>query len=451
MQRHLPQPAFPTGRLPARSTAAAALAMATGLALVAAQPARAGGCDTSCPSDGVIQLDACGPPAGLTFDPNGGCSENPPKFQFVPTEKPICGTVGGYTDAQGLPARDEDWFVFSVLEPSVISVTVRQRSVATGEPSPAFVLTLFNSPDCATQTILSLVSGAGCPLKTADILVQPGEYVFAVTVDAFGPGDPGTECPIEYVARIDVDQVHPACTGATNNCLNNASSPGCSNSACCTLVCGTPAYAYCCTVAWDAYCAAEAAMQDACAGDGCPRARGKAAVAKFLIDRARGKMLQPSPDLLDVHQQLTTAIALSTAARNQLPQPGQAIEGCQALNTIGADLQLAIAATASDAARADVEAIITQPGLPPDQVASLVKHALGAINQAYAAIDLVLLFLSPCPADLNGDTLVDAADLGIMLGGWGTGGLGDIDASGTIDGADLSILLGAWGACPAGE
>jgi hypothetical protein len=233
--------------------------------------------------------------------------------------------------------------------------------------------------------------------------------------------------------------------------LNNASSPGCSNAACCALVCGTPAYSYCCTVAWDAYCAAEAAMQDACAGDGCPRARGKASVAKFLIDRARGKMLQPSPDLLDVHQQLTTAIALSTAARNQLPQPGQPLGSCQGLNIGGTDAQLALAVAAAEAARVDVESLITQPNLPPDQVAALVKHALGAINATLAAIDLALLYLSPCPADLNGDTLVDAADLGIMLGGWGSSGLGDIDANGAIDGADLSILLGAWGACPTGE
>jgi hypothetical protein len=443
--------ARPHWLLRSRSHSTTLAAAATALVLSAPEMTSAGGCDTTCPRDGVQQLDACGPPVGLAIDPNGGCSENPPKFQFVPTETPICGTVGGYTDAQGLPARDEDWFVFSVLEPSVISVTVRQRSAATGEPSPAFVLTLFDSPNCAAQTILSLVSGAACPLKTADILVQPGEYVFAVTVDAFGPGDPGTECPIEYVARIDIDPLFPACTGATNNCLNNASSPGCSNAACCALVCGTPAYSYCCTVAWDAYCAAEAAMQDACAGDGCPRARGKASVAKFLIDRARGKMLQPSPDLLDVHQQLTTAIALSTAARNQLPQPGQPLGSCQGLNIGGTDAQLALAVAAAEAARVDVESLITQPNLPPDQVAALVKHALGAINATLAAIDLALLYLSPCPADLNGDTLVDAADLGIMLGGWGSSGLGDIDANGAIDGADLSILLGAWGACPTGE
>lgn len=55
----------------------------------------------------------------------------------------------------------------------------------------------------------------------------------------------------------------------------------------------------------------------------------------------------------------------------------------------------------------------------------------------------------PCPADLNGDGLVDAADLAILLGSWGgcRGCLADLDASSAVDAADLAILLGAWGPC----
>jgi hypothetical protein len=40
--------------------------------------------------------------------------------------------------------------------------------------------------------------------------------------------------------------------------------------------------------------------------------------------------------------------------------------------------------------------------------------------------------------------VVDGADLGILLGAWGTGA-GDINGDGTTDGADLGVLLGAWG------
>lgn len=54
----------------------------------------------------------------------------------------------------------------------------------------------------------------------------------------------------------------------------------------------------------------------------------------------------------------------------------------------------------------------------------------------------------PCPADLNGDGLVDGADLGLMLAAWGTADeVADLNANGLVDGADLGLLLAAWGAC----
>lgn len=58
----------------------------------------------------------------------------------------------------------------------------------------------------------------------------------------------------------------------------------------------------------------------------------------------------------------------------------------------------------------------------------------------------------PCipVGDLDGDGLVDGADLAMLLAAWGPcapqtiGCIGDLDYSGGVDGADLSILLGAW-------
>lgn len=49
------------------------------------------------------------------------------------------------------------------------------------------------------------------------------------------------------------------------------------------------------------------------------------------------------------------------------------------------------------------------------------------------------------PSDINGDFMVDAADLGVLLGGWGGFGAGDLDNDGTVGGSDLAIMLGAWG------
>ena len=54
---------------------------------------------------------------------------------------------------------------------------------------------------------------------------------------------------------------------------------------------------------------------------------------------------------------------------------------------------------------------------------------------------------TPCPADLDGNGAVDAADLAGLLSGWGGAGASDLDQNGSTDAADLAVLLGAWGTC----
>ncbi len=65
---------------------------------------------------------------------------------------------------------------------------------------------------------------------------------------------------------------------------------------------------------------------------------------------------------------------------------------------------------------------------------------------------------SPCPAcaaDLNEDTVVNAADLAQLLGAWGMPGCSgampccaNLNGDGAVNAADLAQLLGAWGPCP---
>lgn len=74
---------------------------------------------------------------------------------------------------------------------------------------------------------------------------------------------------------------------------------------------------------------------------------------------------------------------------------------------------------------------------------------IGSRDGSTGSGDLVIdcmPFAEPCPSDLNGDEQVDGADLGLMLGSWGSGG-GDVNGDGTTNGADLGLLLGAWGPC----
>ena len=80
----------------------------------------------------------------------------------------------------------------------------------------------------------------------------------------------------------------------------------------------------------------------------------------------------------------------------------------------------------------------------------VVDTELGA---ASAKLDWTLS-MTPltCPGDLNLSGAVTGADLGILLGEWGTpgGSTGaDLNGDGTVSGADLGLLLGGWGGCPA--
>lgn len=51
----------------------------------------------------------------------------------------------------------------------------------------------------------------------------------------------------------------------------------------------------------------------------------------------------------------------------------------------------------------------------------------------------------PRLGDLNGDFVVNAADLSLLLSNWGGTGLGDIDGDGIVSATDLSIMLANWG------
>lgn len=49
------------------------------------------------------------------------------------------------------------------------------------------------------------------------------------------------------------------------------------------------------------------------------------------------------------------------------------------------------------------------------------------------------------PGDLNGDGVVNGADLSILLAAWGSDDpAADLDGNGVVGGADLTILLSDW-------
>lgn len=66
-----------------------------------------------------------------------------------------------------------------------------------------------------------------------------------------------------------------------------------------------------------------------------------------------------------------------------------------------------------------------------------------ALNSSDTTATLTILKINV--ADINGDGIVDGADLARVLGAWGTSAPGaDLNGDGTVDGADLALVLAAW-------
>ena len=97
------------------------------------------------------------------------------------------------------------------------------------------------------------------------------------------------------------------------------------------------------------------------------------------------------------------------------------------------------------------EPIITlRPRRPRPKVVSLTDRAAERVREIMDALAISAgaavswLVDATVLGDLNGDGLVNGADLGGLLGAWGTPGPGDLDGNGIVNGADLGIMLGEW-------
>ena len=73
----------------------------------------------------------------------------------------------------------------------------------------------------------------------------------------------------------------------------------------------------------------------------------------------------------------------------------------------------------------------------------------GFIVSPHAHVDgITAVDLEFCPGDVDGNGVVNTADLLALLAAWGSaGGPADVNFDGIVNTADLLILLGNWGAC----
>lgn len=73
----------------------------------------------------------------------------------------------------------------------------------------------------------------------------------------------------------------------------------------------------------------------------------------------------------------------------------------------------------------------------------------GATDAAGGTISVLVAQPIVCTGSIDGNGVIDGADLGLLLASWGTnpGSPADLDGNGVVDSADLGILLGNWGPC----
>ncbi|MCB9839072.1 MAG: hypothetical protein H6813_07010 [Phycisphaeraceae bacterium] len=88
-----------------------------------------------------------------------------------------------------------------------------------------------------------------------------------------------------------------------------------------------------------------------------------------------------------------------------------------------------------------------------DTAVGITSVTISSATGAIVAMDDMMFgatLNTGCPSDLNFDGNIDTADLGILIGNFGTNNtVGDINNDGVVDTADLGILIGDFDtACP---
>jgi len=116
--------------------------------------------------------------------------------------------------------------------------------------------------------------------------------------------------------------------------------------------------------------------------------------------------------------------------------------------TAGWTLVPASATTASIAPGATLPLSIGIAPLPGARSTTLLVSARRTADGAARDFVTVAVAVAPALADLDGNGVIDGADLAILLGGWGACQkvpcVGDLNGDGAIDGADLAVLLAQW-------
>ncbi len=226
----------------------------------------------------------------------------------------------------------------------------------------------------------------------------------------------------------------------TNDCCFSNGSPGCASGACEAAVCTVNPD--CCDVVWNTDCANLA--RDLCPD--CPRPftglfcgdviHGTAWAVGGTRDTDWYQLVITEP--LDVSLTIEAEFAFQMGLVQTSP-PGA--DSCAA--TTGLISPFATGTFCSETPLP----VALEPGVYWPFVATSALN--GVPCDTAGNNDYILRVTCSCDGDLNGNGLVNAADLAALLGAWGPnpGHPADFNFNGVVNAADLAVLLGAWGPC----
>ena len=300
---------------------------------------------------------------------------------------------------------------------------------------------------------IATVASTGCQNSTLITCVPAIPTEFVVTP---GPTASGCEEPV-YAIRIEViDFCGEPCDNPAD-CLVPHESPGCEDPTCCDLVCKIDPL--CCEWTWDSFCTVSAATN--CGGDPPPN---------DLCDDA----IEIGPEGIPSFRQLLAGV---DGPDSDCVEPALRGGDVWFRHRVVCDGELLVGTcnfsdfnTLVDVYRGDCTDLVpvacndddgfcslgSSVALVPDAVCgeTLWIRISGVDGGTGTAGIQISCFGGDCPCtgDLNGDGIVDGADFGLLLSGFGScpkkGDCpGDLDGNGVVDGADIGLLLATWGDC----
>ena len=186
------------------------------------------------------------------------CTDLEPQHLPHTFEGSNVSTTGGYPQIPGT----QSWIAFSVSTPS----TVRLDYTGSSDEFVYAFDRLATSCNAGAFTDPGIIEGLeeGQPVVTWPC-IPPGTYYYPVVAHRLSEG--------QFVIDVTTAACGGVCATSANDCFLGGESPGCEDKACCEQVClFDPA---CCSVSWDATCAAHASTlcaEDpfAVCGDGNP-------------------------------------------------------------------------------------------------------------------------------------------------------------------------------------